>query len=106
MECPHCDRCPGIFQKKTALIRVSDAAIKKAEYAQKVGTEKYRALAKLRNGIEGVQSVLRRKYGIDQARDKGVVRKRQRLGFKTMAINAKRLVNWLGKKEKPAVGYA
>ena len=106
MDCPHCERCPGVFQKKTALIRFSDTARKRAQYAQKVGTDEYKKLAKFRNGIEGVQSVLRRKYCIDQARDKGVVRKRQRLGFKLMAMNAGRLIKWQGKADKDDGGGA
>jgi len=102
MDCPYCDRCPGTFQEKAARIMFSDAALKKAEYAQKIGIEEYKELFKLRNGIEGVQSVLRRKYGVDQARDKGVVRKRQRLGFKAMAMNAGRLIKWQVNKGKLA----
>jgi hypothetical protein len=77
------------------LIKVTDAALKKAEYAQKVGSEEYRALARLRNGVEGIPSVLRRRFGVDRMRDKGVVRKRQRFGFKMMAINVDRLFGWL-----------
>ena len=93
--CQHCERCPIKFQKSAALIKFSDTALKKAKYAQKTGTEEYRAFAKLRNGIEGIPSILRRKYDIDHMRDKGVVRKRQRLGFKMMAINARRLFSWM-----------
>ena len=93
-QCPHCDRCPGRFQKKSALIIIRDTALKKAEYAQKAGSEKHKALSKLRNGIEGVPSVLRRKYGVDRTRDKGLVRKRHRLGYTAMAINASRLYKW------------
>jgi len=92
--CPECGRCPGEFQKKAASIKFSDAARKKAEYAQKFGTEKFQEMVKKRNGIEGVPSVLRRKYAIDKMPEKGVVRKRQRLGIKAMAINAGRLFCW------------
>ena len=92
--CPHCDRCPGVFQKKTALIKFSDTALEKAKYAQHLGTEKYRTLSNKRNGIEGVNSVLRRKFNIDKMQDKGLVRKRQRLGIKMMAVNFGRLRNW------------
>ena len=92
--CHHCGICPGVFQAKAALIKFSDKALAKAQYEQKTETEKFRELAKLRNGIDGVQSVLRRKYGIDRVRDKGAVRKRHRLGFVMMAINAGRLIKW------------
>jgi len=88
---------------KPATKALAYPAHKRAQYAQKVGTDEYRKLAKLRNGVEGVQSVLRRKYCIDQARDKGVVRKRQWLGFKLMAMNAGRLIKWQDKADKEEV---
>ena len=92
--CPLCDQCPGVFQTKSALIKFTDAALKKAQYAKNLGTEKYDALARKRNGIEGVPSVLRRKYDVDEMHDKGIERKRHRFGFKMMAINAGRLFGW------------
>lgn len=92
--CQYCDRCPGYFQEKSALIKFSETALKKAQYALNLGTEKFNELARKRNGIEGVPSVLRRRFGIDKMRDKGLVRKRQRLGFKIMSINASRLFGW------------
>ena len=98
--CPNCDRCPGIFQKSAALIVVKDAALAIAEYAEKMNMEEHWELAKKRNGIEGVPSVLRRKYGIDHMREKGLFRKRQRLGFKLMAINATRLTKWMEDRVK------
>jgi len=100
--CPYCDRCPGVFQKKAALIVIKDTALKKAEFAQKQDTEEYWTLAKKRNGVEGVPSILRRRYGIDHMRDKGLVRKRQRLGIKLMAVNAVRLTKWRKSRGKSA----
>lgn len=93
--CEYCDRCPGIFQKNSALIKYSDTSLQRAMYEQQLGTGRYWELIKKRNGIESVNSVLRRTYGIDRMREKGVVRKRQRLGLKLMAINAKRLYKWM-----------
>ena len=102
MNCTYCDRCPGVFQKKAALIVIKDTALKKAEFAQRQDTAEYWTLAKKRNGVEGVPSVLRRRYGIDHMRDKGLVRKRQRLGIKLMAVNAVRLTKWRINRGKSA----
>jgi ferredoxin len=96
--CEHCGRCPGVFQKKHALIKFGDAALRRAAYERQLGSEEYRKLIKKRNGIEGINSVLRRTYGIDHMREKGLVRKRQRFGLKLMAVNAKRLYKWLKDK--------
>ncbi|MCL2125881.1 MAG: hypothetical protein FWH33_07850, partial [Oscillospiraceae bacterium] len=59
-------------------------------------------LSNIRNGIEGVNSVLRRKFAVDRMRDKGLVRKRQRWGLKMMAINAERLRKWRKDGERTA----
>ena len=101
--CSHCERCPGIFQKNAALIKFTDTALVKAKYAEQLETEKYQALANKRNGVEGIPSVLRRKFGIDHMQDKGLVRKRHRLGFKMMAINIGRLFNWTEKRVKGCI---
>ena len=100
--CPYCERCPGVFQKDAALIKFTGAALAKAEYSRQLGTEEHKALINKRNGIEGVNSVLRRKFDVDRMRDKGLVRKRQRLGLKMMAINAGRLIKW--KKDQEIAG--
>ena len=105
INCQYCDRCPGVFQKNAALIKFSDAALVKAEYSQKIGTEEYQALINKRNGIEGVNSVLRRKFGVDHMRDKGLVRKRHRMGIIMMAINVGRLMKWNREQEMECRHY-
>ena len=90
--CPHCDRCPGIFQKKTALVRFTKTARVRAQYFDKMATAEYKQFARLRNGVEGVPSVLRRRYGIDRIPVRGLVRSRIWIGFKIGALNTVRLL--------------
>jgi hypothetical protein len=99
MNCQYNDKCPGKYQKRAALTKFSGKALEKAKFAKELGTKEYWEFVKKRNGIEGVPSVLRRRYGIDYMRDKGLVRKRQRLGLKLMAINAGRLFKWQKERE-------
>ena len=61
----------------------------------KMGTSEYQDLAKKRAGIEGIPSVLRRRYKIDYLPVRGVIRVKVYLGFKISAINCKRLIKGL-----------
>jgi hypothetical protein len=90
--CPHCDRCPGIFLKKRALIRFSKTARIRAQYFDKINTEEYKQYARLRNGVEGVPSVLRRRYGVDRMPVRGLLRSKIWIGFKIGAMNTVRLL--------------
>jgi hypothetical protein len=65
-----------------------------------MGTSEYRELAKKRAGIEGIPSVLRRRYKIDYLPVRGEVRSKVWLGFKLSAINCKRLIKWLTDRPK------
>ena len=89
---------------------------KVCEYEERTGIdlvkEAFDALTEKLAGIMGLDPslkewtaqwcppVLRRRYGIDKMREKGLVRKRQRLGLKLMAVNAGRLFKWQEDKEK------
>ena len=75
--CQHCsyrDRCGVVFQKKTALIRVSGKTIHRATYLKKLSTKEYQVIANKRNGVEGIPSVLRRRYGVDHMPVRGLLR--------------------------------
>jgi hypothetical protein len=87
-----------------------------------MGTSKYQELARKRAGIEGIPSVLRRRYKIDHLPVRGEVRVKVWLGFKTClrvthrqseyarsqathrqisAINCKRLIKGLINRPMP-----
>jgi IS5 family transposase len=91
--CEYCKQhCTGVFQKKRVLIRVTDKAIMRAEYAGKLETEEYKKYARKRNGVEGVPSALRRRYGLDRMPVRGLARAKMWLGFKIGAFNTVRLL--------------
>jgi len=90
--CPHRDECPVIMQKKTALVKLSATTIERAKYAEKLTTEEYKGYARIRNGVEGVPSIMRRRYGIDDMPVRGLVRSKLWMGFKIGAINVKRVI--------------
>jgi len=103
----HCNHCPFrkdcsvIKQKKSYLFKVSEKTLHRCQLITKMGTSKYQELARKRAGIEGIPSVLRRRYKIDHLPVRGVVRVKAWLGFKLSAINCKRLIKGLANRPIP-----
>jgi hypothetical protein len=103
----HCNNCPLrkdcslIKQKKSYLFKVSEKTLHRLRLITKMGTSKYQELARKRAGIEGIPSVLRRRYKIDHLPVRGVVRVKVWLGFKISAINCKRLIKGLTNRPIP-----
>jgi hypothetical protein len=97
----HCSSCPlrkdcsVVEQKKSCLFKVSEKTLHRSRLITKMGTSEYQELAKKRAGIEGIPSVLRRRYKIDHLPVRGEVRSKVYLGFKISAINCKRLIKGL-----------
>lgn len=94
-DCQKCvlkDQCGVKFQKKSAVITISEKTVQRASYLKKMSTTEYRTLAKKRNGVEGLPSVLRRKYNVDHMPVRGLVRSKIWFGFKIGAINVKRVL--------------
>jgi hypothetical protein len=90
--CPYRDECPVIMQKRRALVKLSESTIGRAEYTEQLSTEEYKAYARLRNGVEGLPSVLRRRYRVDEMPVRGLLRSKLWFGFKIGAINIKRVI--------------
>lgn len=92
INCPLKEHCGVKFQKKSSFVMVSEKTVQRASYLKKFSTEEYSSLAKKRNGIEGLPSVLRRKYKVDHIPTKGLVRSKIWFSFKIAAINVKRVL--------------
>jgi hypothetical protein len=99
--CPLRKDCPVIEQKKSYLFRVSEKTLHRCQLITKMGTSEYQELAGKRAGIEGIPSVLRRRYKIDHLTVRGEVRSKVWLGFKISAINCKRLIKGLMNRPIP-----
>lgn len=91
-QCPFNDQCGAKLQKKSAFAMISEKMVQRATYLKKLSTEEYRTLSKKRNGVEGMPSVLRRRYHVDHIPVRGLVRTKIWFGFKIGAINAKRVL--------------
>jgi hypothetical protein len=90
--CPHNDECPVKIYKKKAVVTLSMKTINRAKHAQNLSTEIYKEYARIRNGVEGIPSVLRRRYNVDNMPVRGFVRQKMLFGFKIGAINLKRAI--------------
>src|SRR5665647_2823130 len=85
------------YQSKREIIywKLSETKLHRERLIAKMGTKEYKDIASKRAGVEGIPSVLRRKYGIDHLPVRGKVRSKVWLGFKVAAINCKRLIKGL-----------
>jgi hypothetical protein len=101
--CPQRANCPVTKQKKNYLLEVSETKLHRERLITKMGTTEYKEIASKRAGVEGIPSVLRRKYGVDHLPVRGKVRSKVWLGFKISAINCKRLIKSLVNKDKDSL---
>ena len=81
---------------------VSEKMVARAAYLQKMSSEEYRRIAKIRNGVEGIPSVLRRTYNVDHIPVRGYLRSKIWFALKVGAINAKRVLKGAPQAKKAA----
>ena len=97
MQCPYYEKCAvQKFREKTKLC-TSIGQIEFAKLRKNRNTEEYKKISRLRSGIEGIPSVLRRKYRIDDRKTKGVVCLKIKLSSAIISINIKRMVKYMAK---------
>lgn len=90
--CPNFPNCPLKSQKKRYFFQVTQTKLHRAKLIAEMKTDEYKKIASKRAGVEGIPSVLRRRYNIDHLPIRGLVRSKIHLGFKISAINCKRLI--------------
>lgn len=94
------EQCPEGLQemmtslKKTKYFNVSPMSIRRAEQAERMKQKDFSIYAHFRNAIEGIPSILRRKYNVDRMSFQGLVRKKHCLGMKCLAINIKKAIKY------------
>lgn len=71
---------------------ISEKTVQRAVYLQRYSLLEYQKLAKIRNGVEGIPSVLRRKHRVDHIPVRGYLRSKLWFGFKIAAINVNRML--------------
>ena len=94
LNCPLKEQCGVKMQQKSSFVMISEKMVGRAAYLEKMTTESYRELSKKRNGVEGIPSILRRKYNVDRIPVRGLVRSKMWFAFKIGAINVKSVLKW------------
>lgn len=90
--CPFKKLCKPKFHKTKASLILSVKTMSRAKYLRYMKMEEFKALAKIRNGVESLPSVLRRKYHVDTMPVRGKLRTKLFFGFKIASINFKKLM--------------
>lgn len=91
-KCPHRETCRCKPQRKNYAVHVSATMAERARYMEKLSTDKYIQLTKKRNAVEGIPSVLRRRFRIDDIPTFGYLRSRQFVLLKIGAYNFNKLL--------------
>ncbi|WP_370447298.1 transposase [Veillonella sp. 3627] len=79
-------------QRKNYAVHVSATMAERARYMEKLSTDKYIQLTKKRNAVEGIPSVLRRRFRIDDIPTFGYLRSRQFVLLKIGTYNFNKLL--------------
>jgi len=79
-------------KEKPNLFEILETSLHRTILNAKMGTTEYKEVATKRAGIEGIPSVLRRQYNVENLPVRGKVCSKVWLGFKIAAINCKRFV--------------
>lgn len=98
--CPMREHCHARLQKKEAVVTVSKKMVMRARYLKKLGTEEYKKLTKQRNAVEGIMSVLRRRYHVDEIPVFGKECSKIYFYLKVGAFNVVKLLKYMPKNEK------
>jgi hypothetical protein len=98
--CPNATTCKVKFQKKGAALHVSRTAILRSRCAARMTEDPYREIARQRNAVEGIPSVLRRRYRVDDMPVRGLANTKLWYTIKIGAINVARVLAH-GSKKSP-----
>lgn len=94
LKCPHKDECHVKVHKKVCSLTISSNAQNRARAKRMQGTEQFKLLARIRNGVETVPSILRRIYHADRMPVRGLTRTGFFFGCKVAALNVKKLLTY------------
>lgn len=93
--CPFRDQChPKIF-KRVAKKTVSKKSVARATYIKSKDTDRHKMLARLRNGVETIPSILKNIYDADHMPVRGLMRCKFFFGGKIGALNVRKYLRFL-----------
>ena len=99
--CAHLKECLIHLKQRTAYTILSVNARKRAqECRDRQSDESLKMADRIRNGVETLPSILRRKYHVDQMPVRRKLKTKQFFGFKVLALNFTKLVRYTKGLEK------
>ncbi len=98
--CPYKDQCKPKFHKTKTSKVISWKTVARANQLRYMKTSEFVELAKIRNGVESLPSILRRKYRVDEMPVRGNLKTKLFFGFKVAALNYKKLLDYLSGLDK------
>ena len=91
--CPHQEECSAKIKVRTALVLLSLGSLEHTREAIRRKTdERIKLIGRIRNGVETIPSVLRRKYHVDSMPVRGRHKTKVWFGFKMFALNFSKLL--------------
>lgn len=90
--CPNRERCRTVIQKKSAKVVVNKKQVRRAKHQKSLAEGAYKKYAAIRNGVEGIPSILRRRYNVDNIPVFNLARLKMWFSLKIGAINAKKFL--------------
>lgn len=93
--CPYKDQCKPKIGNKKAVVYVSQKASERALTQRNMNSTIFKIIARIRNGVETIPSMLRRRYNIDRMPVRGQIRMKHLFGFKIAALNFRKLSGYL-----------
>lgn len=100
--CPHKDECNPKIGNKKAVVYVSAKSSERAKIQRSMHTEMFRIISKIRNGVETIPSILRRRYALDKMPVRGKIRMKHCFGYKIAALNFVKLSKYVNSWDKCA----
>ena len=90
--CPHQKECNAKINARTSVVFLSLGALIHTEQAiKRKDNEIIKLFGRIRNGVETVPSILRRKYQVDRMPVRGKLKTKVFFGFKMLALNFSKL---------------
>ena len=100
-QCENCalrKQCPVKKEKKGYSVKFSSKSYSNSKLREAMKTKEYIQLTNKRAGVEGIPSVIRRKYQVDSMPVRGLLRSKLWFSFKIGAFNFNKMLRYLGKR--------
>ena len=98
--CPYQKQCKPRFTKYYAFKEISYKTVNRARQLRFMETREFKKFSHFRNGVEAIPSLMRRKYHVDTIPTHGKKQTRLYFGFKVVALNFQKLLNYNNSLEK------